>query len=71
MREEGYLTLIEAAEVAGVSRAKLWRMVKAGRLPAYEDPRDARVKLIKRAELEAALRPVPLKVDAAGGKIAA
>ena len=57
---EGYLTLVEAARVAGVSRAKLWRMVRSGRLRAYEDPRDARVKLIRRDELDAALQPVPL-----------
>ena len=66
-----YLTLTQAAEVAGVSRAKLWRMVKSGRLPAYADPRDGRVKLVRRAELEAALQPVPLQVQPEEGKAAA
>ena len=59
MREEGYLTLQEAAELAGVSRVKLWRMARAGELQTYVDPRDKRVRLIRRDELEAALRPVP------------
>ncbi len=67
-----YLPLTEAAKHAGISRAKLWRMVKEGRLPAYEDPRDARVTLIKRDELEAAMRPVPRRIEAGGqGKAAA
>ena len=45
-------------------------MVKAGRTPVYADPRDGRVKLVKRDELEAALRPVPLAVEAPEGKAA-
>ncbi len=57
---EGYMTMAQAAEYAGVSRVKLWRMVKSGRLPVYEDPRDARVKLVKRDELDAALQPIRL-----------
>ena len=58
-----YLTLGQAAEYSGVSRVTIWRMVKEGRLPAYQDPRDRRVKLVKREELDEALRPVPLKVE--------
>ncbi len=70
--QDEYLTLTAAAEIAGVSRVKLWRMVKDGRLPAYADPRDARVKLVKRAELEAALRPTPLRIgEGMQGKAAA
>ncbi len=68
---EEYLNLVEAAKFSGVSRVKLWRMVKAGRVPVYADPRDGRVKLVKRDELEAALRPVPLAVEAPEGKAAA
>ncbi len=67
-----YLTLGQAAEYSGVSRVTIWRMVKEGRLPAYQDPRDRRVKLVKREELDEALRPVPLKVEVEGqGKAAA
>ncbi len=67
-----YLTLGQAAEYSRVSRVTIWRMVKEGRLPAYQDPRDRRVKLVKREELDEALRPVPLKVEVEGqGKAAA
>jgi len=59
MRDEGFLTLQEAAELAGVSRVKLWRMARAGELRTYVNPRDRRERLIRRDELEAALRPVP------------
>ena len=70
--QDEFVTLTAAAEIAGVSRVKLWRMVKDGRLPAYADPRDARVKLIKRAELDVALRPIPLTIsEATMGKAAA
>ena len=58
-----FLTLGQAAKYSGVSRVTIWRMVKEGRLPAYQDPRDRRVKLVKREELDEALRPVPLKVE--------
>ncbi len=67
-----YLTLGQAAEYSGVSRVTIWRMVKEGRLPAYQNPRDRRAKLVKREELDEALRPVPLKVEPEGqGKAAA
>ena len=68
MQEEGYLTLGEAAEYTGVSRVTIWRMVKDGRLPAYQNPRDRRVKLVKREELDAALRIVPLPLGDDQGK---
>ena len=63
MMEEGYLTLGEAAEYSGVSRVTIWRMVKDGRLPAYQNPRDWRVKLVKRAELDEALKITPLPIE--------
>lgn len=67
-----YLTLGQAAEYSGVSRVTIWRMVKEGRLLAYQNPRDRRAKLVKRADLDAALRPVPLYSTTDGqGKAAA
>ncbi len=65
---EGFLTMAQAAEYAKVSRVKLWRMVKDGRLRIYRDPRDARVKLVRRDELDAALQPIPVEPE---GKAAA
>jgi excisionase family DNA binding protein len=60
--ESEYIPLTEAAKEVGLSRAKLWRMVKDGRLPSYEDPRDGRVTLVRRDELQAAMRPIPRRV---------
>lgn len=69
--QDEYLTLGDAAAHACVSRVTIWRMVKEGRLPAYLNPRDRRVKLVKRVELDEALRIVPLPVPADEGKAAA
>ena len=69
--QDEYLTLGDAAEHAGVSRVTIWRMVKEGRLAAYQNPRDRRVKLVKRTELDEALRIVPLPVEESMGKSAA
>jgi excisionase family DNA binding protein len=70
--QDEYLTLTEAAERTGISRVTLWRMVKGGKLPVYASPRDRRAKLIKWAEMEELLRPVPLGEEAtAEGKAAA
>lgn len=70
--ESEYLPLMEAAKYARISRVKLWQMIKEGRLQAYSDPRDARIKLVKREELDEALRIVPIPLDAVKqGKAAA
>ena len=70
--EEEYLPLMEAAKYARVSRVKIWQMVRDGRLRAYSDPRDGRSKLVKREELDAALRIVPIPIeDLVPGKAAA
>ncbi len=72
MQDNEYLTLGEAADYSRVSRVTIWRMVKEGRLPAYQNPRDRRVKLVKRAELDEALRIIPLPIkDVEQGKAAA
>ena len=70
--QDEYLTLGDAAEYSRVSRVTVWRMVKEGRLRAYQNPRDRRVKLVKRAELDEALAIVPFPVEDEGqGKAAA
>lgn len=56
-----FLTMLEAAEYAKVSRVKIWRMVRDGKLQHYANPRDGREKLVKRDELDAALRPMPIE----------
>jgi|GEM_PF-1042100 len=46
------LTLNDAAEYLGVSRMKLWRLVKNGTLTAVENPLDNREKLIGKLEMD-------------------
>ncbi len=70
--QDEYMTLGDAAEYTRVSRVTIWRMVKEGRLKAYQNPRDRRVKLVKRSELDSALTIVPFPTeDEVQGKAAA
>jgi excisionase family DNA binding protein len=45
-------TISEAARYLGVSRTKMWLLVKNNILPYQKDPLDDRKKLVKRADLE-------------------
>ena len=56
---DGYLTMARAQAVLGVSKATLHRMVRAGKLATYDDPRNARVRLVKAEDVEALTKPVP------------
>ena len=47
-----FIRLTEAALECGVSRNKLWGVVKDGTLKAYDDPRGKRVTLLSRRELD-------------------
>ena len=49
----GYMSVNEAAVFYGVSRAKLHRLIRFGRLTTEKDPRDHRVTLLISNELEA------------------
>ena len=64
---EEYLTLQQAADLMGVSRFKLWRLVRDGKLTAHVSERDRREKLVRRADVEALMQPRPI----ARGKAAA
>jgi excisionase family DNA binding protein len=56
MPEEDWLTINEAAERLGTNRVKIWRLIKAGRLEARENPLDRREKLISSVAIEELLR---------------
>jgi excisionase family DNA binding protein len=56
---DGYLTLFQALERLGVSRPTMQRMVRRGDLEIYRDPSNRRVRLVKVADVEHLLRPVP------------
>ena len=53
MERDGFMMIKEAAATYSVSRAKIHRLIKHGRLTAIEDPRDERVKLLRKEELDA------------------
>lgn len=56
----GYLTIKEAAVQYQVSRAKLHRLIRSGRVQSVKDPRDERATLLKTEDLQSLFR-FPLK----------
>ena len=62
---EGFLTMAEARAQLGVSKVTMAKMVKAAGVETYQDPRDARIKLLKVEDVERMGRPIP------AGKVAA
>ncbi len=52
-----YMTIGEAAEALGVSRGTVWRRIKAGELDVFQSQADRRERLVRRADIEAMLRP--------------
>ncbi len=61
-----YLSIGDAAELVGVSRFKLWRWVKEGRLAAYQSEADRRQKLVLRADVLALVSPQRIETDDMG-----
>jgi excisionase family DNA binding protein len=59
--EPEYLTLQEAAEVLGVSRWRMWMLVKNGELEAITSPLDRRVKLVRQEDIDRLARYIPKK----------
>ncbi len=49
---EEKIPLLEAARLAGVTRQLIWRRIRAGELSTSPNPRDLRVQLIDRADVE-------------------
>ena len=60
---DDFVTMQQAAALMGVSRWTLWRLVKEGRLPSYQSEINRRVKLVKRADVEALMTPKPIETD--------
>ena len=55
----GYLTTSQAAQRLGIHVMTVRRMVKAGRLKTYADPRNGLVRLVKIEDVERLEKPVP------------
>src|SRR5437763_1161187 len=47
-----FVSVNEAAEMLGVNRRTVWRLISTGDLPALEDPLDKRAKLIRREDVQ-------------------
>jgi excisionase family DNA binding protein len=61
--EDEFLTITQAAELLGVARMTFWRRLKEGVMPVYRSGRDHRVRLVRRADVEALVRPQLIEVD--------
>lgn len=67
MAESELIPLKEAQKRLGISKTTLWKHVKAGRFTVYENPRDAREKLVDWQEVEEAFRPRPIRTTGEAG----
>jgi excisionase family DNA binding protein len=54
-----YMTVGEARDYLGVSRAKMTRLIESGELPAEENPLDKRSKKVRRADVEKLKQSAP------------
>jgi excisionase family DNA binding protein len=55
-----FVTMREAAEILGVSKFTMWRLVRDGELVAYRSGSDRREKLVRRTDVEAYKAPKPI-----------
>ena len=58
---DGYKTMAQAAEQIGVSLVTLRRLVQRSRVEVFQDPRDARAKLLRVEDVERLTHPIPLE----------
>ena len=56
MERHGYMMIKEVAAKYNVSRAKLHRLVRLGKLQTAKDPRDERITLLREDEVDALFR---------------
>ena len=63
MTADDFVTLVEAADELGVSRFKISRLIRDGELRAYVSPLNRKQKLVRRGDLAALKKPVPVEID--------
>jgi len=56
---EGFLTMAQAQEELGVSKATMQKLVRNAKLKIYRDQRDNRMRLVKVEDLHRLREPVP------------
>jgi len=56
-----FVTMRKAQEILGVSKFKMWQLVRDGQLAAYQSEVDRREKLIRRVDLDALRSPAPIE----------
>jgi len=54
-----FLSLKEAQDYLGVSKTKMWNLVKSSILKTYEDFLDKRKKLVRKEDVEKLKQPHP------------
>ena len=69
--ESEFVTMTEAQALLGVSRFKIWQLVRNGEIETFESQLDRRQKLIRRADLDALRNPRPRLVNGDAKKAAA
>ena len=52
-----FITVTEACALLGVSRWWMWDRIRRGELKTYALPKDRRLKLLRRADVEALRQP--------------
>lgn len=57
MEKNDFITLNEARALLGVSRMKIWRLVKEGTLTAIPNKLDKREKLVSKSEVLSLIAP--------------
>jgi excisionase family DNA binding protein len=65
------ITLTEAADRAGVSLMTLRKIVRENKITLYRNPRDAREKLVRPGDIDAAMEPTPFQQEHETKKAAA
>jgi len=56
---EKFITMTEAQDILGVSRTKMWRLIKDGILNTYSNPLDNRKTLVRLNDVEKLKIPKP------------
>ena len=56
---DGYLTMAQAQARLGISKVTFLRLERRAGMPTHRDHRDVRVRLLKIADVERLMEPVP------------